>query len=416
MGIPRGGTRKLRFYVLASTVRAVPLLGVTACDQMNLIKRIEAAVPESSDLEEIRRDPIAREYLDLFSGVGKMENASYAISLRAGTQPYVLGTARRVPFPLYDKVHKELQRMLQFGVIQEVSEPTSWCSPMVAVPKGDGTVRICVDYTSLNESVQREHYQLPLAEEIFVKVKGAKFFTTLDAAAGFWQIPLAPSSSELTTFITPFGRYRFTRLPFGLSSGPEVFHKVMQEMLRGIEGTDCFIDDVLVWGATSEEHDRRLCQVLSMFRERGVRLQPAKCKFRQSKVTYYGHDLSAEGIRVSEAKLQALTKMKRPENKEEVRRFLGMIAYVAKFLEGLSQVSAPIRALLHDDVIWDWTSVHVGDCVPETARHGYGGAGVGILFLSSKNHCFGGCVVIWSGCCVTARTTRWTSSSGDLYL
>ena len=131
----------------------------------------------------------------------------------------------------------------------------------------------------------------------------------------------------------------------------------MQETLRGIEGTDCFIDDVLVWGATPEEHDRRLCQVLSRFRERGVRLQPCKCKFRLSTVTCYGHELSAEGIRVSEAKLQAITKMKRPGNKDEVRRFLGMIAYVAKFLEGLSEVSAPIRALLQDDMIWDWTSV-----------------------------------------------------------
>jgi hypothetical protein len=199
-----------------------------------------------------------------------MENTSYAISLRIGAQLYALGSAHRVLFPWYEKVHEELKRMLWLGIIKEVSEPTSWCSPRVVVSKKDGTVRVCVDYTRFNGSVQRENYQLPLAEEIFAKGGDAKFFSTLDAAAGFWQILLESSSSELTTLITSLGRYRFERLPFGLSSGPEVFHKAMQETLWDIEGTDCFIDDVLVCGATSEEHDRRLRRVLSRFRERGV--------------------------------------------------------------------------------------------------------------------------------------------------
>jgi hypothetical protein len=117
---------------------------------------------------------------------------------------------------------------------------------MVVDPKKNGTVRICVDYTKLNRSVQRERYQFPRAEEIFVKLKGAKRYATLDAAAGFCQIPLTESCSELKTFITPFGRYRFKRLPFGLLSGPEVFHRVMKHVLEGIEGVDCFINDVLV--------------------------------------------------------------------------------------------------------------------------------------------------------------------------
>ena len=157
---------------------------------------------------------------------------------------------------MYEKVQAELQHMVQLGGIQPISEPTEWCSPMVIVPKKNGGVRICVDYTKLNRSIQRERFQLPLADEVFGKLKGAQFFTTLDAAAGFWQIPLAGESSALTALITPFGRYRFTRLPFGLSSGPEVFHKAMLRVLEGLDGTDCFINDVLVWGSTKEEHDR----------------------------------------------------------------------------------------------------------------------------------------------------------------
>ena len=279
---------------------------------------------------------MASDFMDLFDGVGLMKDHPYKIVLRGAKPPFALATARRVPYHLYEKVQGELQRMVELGVITEINEPTSWCSPMVVVPKKDHSVRICVDYTRLNEDIQRERYHLLLAKEIFSKLSGAKYFTTLDAASGFWQIPLDDSSSDLTTFITPFGRFKFTRLPFGLSSGPEVFHKAMQQVLCGLNGVDCFIYDILVWGSTKEEHDRRLRQVLERLRVGNVRLQPRKCRFRQSSVTYYGHTLSGKGIEVSGDKFRAITEMKRPESKEEVRRLLGLVAYVAKFLPGHS--------------------------------------------------------------------------------
>ena len=225
---------------------------------------------------------------------------------------------------------------------------------MVVVPKKDGSVRICVDYTKLNRSVKRERFQLQLAEDIFAKLRGAKFFTILDAASGFWQIPLT-DGSELTTFITPFGRYRFTRLPFGISSGPEVFHREMQHVLQNLEGVDSFIDDVLIWGATIEEHDIRLRQVLDRFRSKGVRLQPSKCKFRCSEVHYYGHGLNGSGVTVDDNRVKAILDMKQPENAEELRRFMGLVAYVSKFLPGQSQITAPLRGLLNEEAVWTWT-------------------------------------------------------------
>ena len=123
--------------------------------------------------------------------------------------------------------------------------------------KKDGSVRICVDYTKLNRAVKRERFQLPLSEEIFAKLRGAKFFTVLDAASGFWQIPIT-QRSEFTTFIIPFGRYQLTRLPFGISPGLEIFHRAMQHVLQDLDDVDCFIDDVLIWGVIAEEHDKRL--------------------------------------------------------------------------------------------------------------------------------------------------------------
>ena len=289
-----GRSRKLRFFVLSPTVTAEPLLGLQACDQLNLIMRVSAV--ESPELEAVRNDPVAREYIDLFDGVGRMDLYTYKIRLREGALPFALATARKVPYNLYDKVRLEIQRMMRLGVVKEVVEPTEWASPMVVIPKKDGSVRICVDYTKLNKSVERERYQLHVAEEIFAKLSGARFFTILDAASGFWQIPLDEECSSLTTFITPFGRFRFTRLPFGISSGPEVFHRAMQQVLQGLRGVDCFIDDVLVWGTTRGEHDERLRLVLDRCKANGVRLQPGKCMFRSSTVRYCGHVLTENGL------------------------------------------------------------------------------------------------------------------------
>ena len=139
-------------------------------------------------------------------------------------------------------VKDELTRKLTLDVTEEVSQPTDWVSPMVVVPKHSGEVRICVDYSHLNGAVKREHYQLPTVEELISKLQVEKYFTTLNAVSGFWQIPLAEESSILPTFLTPHGKFRFTRLAFGLNSGSEVFHRAMATMLEGIEGGTCYID------------------------------------------------------------------------------------------------------------------------------------------------------------------------------
>ena len=153
-------------------------------------------------------------------------------------------TPRRIPLPYTQQLKDELKRMQSLSVIEEVTQPTEWVSPMVVVSKQSGDVRICVDYVHLNRSVKREHItNFPqLHEELCAKMQGAKFFTSLDAASGFWQIILADESSELTTFLTPYGRFRFTRLPFGLNSGSEVLHRAMHT-----EGIISCISSEVLW-------------------------------------------------------------------------------------------------------------------------------------------------------------------------
>ena len=156
-------------------------------------------------------------------------------------------------------------------MISKIQEPTDWCSGMVVVPKSDGKVRICVDLTRLNQSVHRERHPLPAMDQVLAQLAGATVLSKLDANSGFWQIPLSPDSAKLTTFITPFGRYCFNRLPFGISSAPEHFQR-MSEILTGLPGVVCMMDDVLVHGSTREEHDARLRDVLNRLQTAGMTL------------------------------------------------------------------------------------------------------------------------------------------------
>ena len=328
--------------------------------------------------------PVVGQYLDPFEGAGKILGAQYSINLRENALPVALRAERRVAYSQYRRVEEKLKRMQRLDVIEEMSEPSEWYRPMVAVPKREATVRICVDYRKLNEFVQREHYHLPKAEEIFAKIKGAKYFSTLDAAAGFWQIPLHPTSSPLTKFITTFGRFRFKRLPFGLSSGPKIFHRTMHHILSGIEGVDCSIDEAIIWGSTREKHDQRVRCVLERLRDKGVKLQAAKCKFRLQELTYYGHILSTEEIKVGPQKVQAITQMQYPENKDDLRRFLGLVAHVAKFLENKAQLTAPLRELLKDDVPWCWNAVNE-EALQQLKKMITTAPVLSLLFAASKN-------------------------------
>ena len=162
---------------------------------------------------------------------------------------------RNVPIPLRDKVREELSRMQALGVISPVKEPTEWCAGMVVVPKSSGSVRICVDFRSLNKSVLLEVHRLPKVNTTLAQLAKATRFSKVDASCGFWQIPLSEESRRFTTFITPFGRYSFNKLPFGISSAPEHFQRRMSQILAVQDGVLCHMDDSLIFGSTQQEHD-----------------------------------------------------------------------------------------------------------------------------------------------------------------
>ncbi len=322
-----------------------PLLGRPAIKQLHLIRRIAAV--EKRDLTP------AEQFPSLFEGLGKLEG-EYTVQLQEGAKPFASSTPHRVAIPLLGAVKQELQRMESLGVIVKVKQPMEWYAGMVVVPKPNGKVRICVDLTRLNESVKRERHPLPAVDQVLAQLAGAKVFTKLDANSGFWQIPLAPASAPLTTFITPFGRYCFHRLPFGISSAPEHFQRRMSETLSGLSGVVCMMDDTLIHGKTQEEHDERLQQALQRLQETGVTLNSEKCRFAQNSVKFLGHVIDGAGIRPDPDKVMAIQKVRTPANVGDVRRFLGMVNQLSKFSPNLAEITQPLRELLVKENQWVW--------------------------------------------------------------
>ena len=236
--------------------------------------------------------------------------------------------------------------MEALGVISVVKDPTPWCAGMVVVPKKIGAVRICVDLKRLNESVLREVHLIPRVDEALAQLAGVTIFTKLDANSGFWQIPLSPESRLLNTFIMPFERYHFNKLPFGISSAPELFQRRMITILEGLEGVVCLIDDVLVIGKNEAEHDTRLMQVLERLESVRVTLNREKCAFRQSSVKFLGHLIGQDGVRADPGKTSAIRDMETPQSVSDLMRFLGMVNQLRKFSPQISELSQPLRELL----------------------------------------------------------------------
>ena len=194
------------------------------------------------------------------------------ITLRPNSTPVCLYTARKIAHPLLPQIKSELQSMVRQEIISAVTVPTQWCSGMVPVPKENGSVRICVDLTQLNKSVQREIHPMSSVDESLAKLGSSKIFTKLDANSGFWQLPLDDESRLLTTFITPYGRYCFNRLPFGISSAPEIFQRTMSIILEGLDGVICHMDDILVHSVDETTHNHNVRAVLSRLQEAGLTL------------------------------------------------------------------------------------------------------------------------------------------------
>ena len=221
----------------------------TSSPRSELLNQVDAL--NSSEIKE----SIKEKSPNLFTGLGKIKYQEYDIKLAQEATPYAIAVPRQFPILLHKETERELQRMERSGVISRVEDPAEWCAPMVVTPKSSGKVRVCVDLIKLSQFVQRKNHPLPTTDKAFANLASARYFSGL-------EIKLSKRLKPLTTFITPWGRYCFNVLPFGISSGSEKFKKCMSQILEGLDGVECNIGDVLFHGTTQEELDRRLEAVL----------------------------------------------------------------------------------------------------------------------------------------------------------
>ena len=244
--------------------------------------------------------------------------------------------------------------MLKADIIEEAEAP-EWLSPLVVTRRRNGKVRICIDLREPNKAIIQDAFPLPYLEEMFHRLRGAEVYSTLDLTMAYQQLELHPEARDMTAFATHDAVYRFKRCPLGMSSVPGAFQRVMSSVLKGVSGVQSYLDDLIVFGSTPEEHDRALAAVLQRLKDYNIQLNMDKCKMRQSSVTYLGLIVSKEGLKVDPDRIKSVAEAAAPTSREELQSFLGVVGYYAKFVPDFATVVEPLRQLLRGCQAFQWT-------------------------------------------------------------
>ena len=298
---------------------------------------------------------LLRQYKAVFEKKdGVMKHFKAHIDVDPEAQP-VFNKPRPVPYALKPLVEEELVRLEREGIIKKINR-AEWAAPTVNVPKSQG-VRICGDFkVSINQHVSADQYPLPTAQDLFSTLAGGKVFTKLDLRHAYNQLLLDEESKKYLVINTHKGLYAHERLCYGVNAAPSIFQKVMDQILQGIDGVCCYLDDVLLASKDEKENLTQLAEVLRRFEEHGVRLKSEKCSFLQESVEYLGHRVDREGLHTTDEKVRALLQARRPENLKELNSFTGLLRYYQKFLPDLASILEPLNQLTHQNVKWNWTT------------------------------------------------------------
>lgn len=346
--IIRNQAKELEFAIVKNGT--TPILGLETCVELNLIKRIDTLSQNSN------KEKFLKENADLFEGVGTFVT-NFNIELKEGNNP-VAKPARRIPLSIREAVKAELDRLEKLGIIEKSDNPANWISNIVIVEKPGKKVRICLDPKELNEALKPVNHPIPTFQEISAKLANKSYFTTLDLKDGYFQIELNEATSELCTFSTPFGSYKYKRLPFGIRTAPEIFQKHNEKNFMDIEGASVYIDDIFIAAENEKEHDEILNKVIERARKLNIKFNKNKVQYKVNTVRFLGHIISQEGISCDPDRVKAIQSLTPPQNKKELQQLFGLINYVRTFIPHLSEISAPLRELLKKNSCFKWEQLH----------------------------------------------------------
>ena len=289
-------------------------------------------------------------YSQVFSDeLGTMVGQKAAIDITPEAKPR-FHKAHTVPYAYRDKVEEELTRLVSEGILEPI-DPSDWAAPIVPVIKSNKkSVRICGDFrVTVNPISRLHHYPIPKIEDLFATLKVGKVFTKIYLSQAYQELILDDESRKLCVINTHKGLYRYTRLPFGVASAPGIFQKTMEKLLHGIPGVVVYIDDILISSPTTDEHLTSLEEVLMRLHSSNLRAKKSKCRFLVSSMSYLGYRLDGEGLHPLPEKVKAIQDAPTPKNVSELKSYLGLLTYYAKFLPNLSTQLAPLYRLLRQD-------------------------------------------------------------------
>ena len=313
---------------------------------------------------------VLQEYSDVFS-VSKMDIGCTKVvehRIDTGSSPPIAIAPRRIPMALEEKVDKMISDLLENDIIKPSDSP--WNAPIVVVAKKNGDIRMCVDYRKLNAVTKRPVYPIPATQQLLDCLNGARFFTTLDLSQGYHQIPMAEDDIPKTAFATRRGQFEYKRMPFGLSTAPATFQRLMHVVFKNENWEKCliYLDDILIFGRSVEEHLERLKAVLQRIREAGLKLSPSKCSFLGTQVEYLGHIVSEKGIKTDPKKVDKVKNWPTPTTVQQLRSFPGFCGYYRRFIKDYSKLTEKLEALCQStgvqcrkknaDIAQQWTLNH----------------------------------------------------------
>ena len=264
------------------------------------------------------------------------------------------------PYPIamkhYQWVKEEIYKLLEAGVIR--NSHSSWLAPIIVVPKGDGGKCLVIDYRALNKVTRKFVWPMPKVEDIFSQLNSAKYFSTLDLRAGYHHIGLTTDLIPKTAFTSPFGKYEYIKVPFGLTQALAYFQELMTEVLKDLPFAMAYLDDIIIYSSTPEEHLEHIKTVFEKLCHAKLSMKLSKCHFFAKKIQYLGHNLGIEGIKPVPDKTEAIRAMHPPVNPKQVRAFLGLVGCYRKFMKNFAKIAKPLTMLTRMDVKFKWKETH----------------------------------------------------------
>lgn len=350
--------RPAKFFVV--DVEGPPILGLPTSEELGIVSiHIDNVCKSVSPKQETNIQSVSQlknMYPEQFDKIGNFKGP-VKLHLKEDAEPFI-DAPRKCSIHLKDKLKLELEKLVEASVLRKVTEHTDWCSSLAFSVKKDNSLRICLDPQKLNENLKRCPHKIPTVEELNPMFAGAKFFSKLDAKAGYWAIHLDEQSQLLTTFRTPFGRYCWRRLPFGLKVSQDIFQSRMDEILEGLSGVVSIADDIAIIGRTEAEHDQNLHALMRRASEQGLVFNSQKCLIKVQQISFFGNLYTSNGVQPDPAKVKDIHNMPEPQSKDDVQRFMGMLTYLAPYIPKLAESAYVIRDLLKKEVPFTWDADH----------------------------------------------------------